>query len=165
MITIRRSSRAGRASGRSPGHHAVRPWLPLVVVVAGCGAPPTTLTGSVTIDGVAAPAGISLEFAPTGPGTSAYARTDAAGRYEAQLTFRRRGIEPGEHRIRLTPGSSLDPAGAGGGMPEAGRRPPAIRRASAGEFPRRYHAEIERITVLRGRNRHDIALSTAAESP
>jgi hypothetical protein len=132
-------------------------------VETGCGGPSTTLTGSVTIDGRPAPAGLLLEFSPTATGTSAYAATDAQGRYEACLTFQRTGIEPGEHRVRLMPGSgTLSAAPESGAAPP--RRPPTSPPGNAASFPRAYYAEIERIVIQPGRNHHDLSLSTEPPS-
>ena len=144
------------------------PWWALLaplltLVVAGCGGPSTTLTGSVTVDGRPAPAGLLLEFSPTATGTSAYAATDAQGRYEACLTFQRKGIEPGEHRVRLMPGSGTLSAAPESGAPSPAappRSPPTSPPGSAGGFPQAYYAEIERIVIQPGRNHHDLSLST-----
>lgn len=143
------------------------PALLLSVVETGCGGPSTTLTGTVTVDGRPAPAGLLLEFSPTAAGTSAYAATDAQGRYEACLTFQRKGIEPGEHRVRLMPGSaavSVAPKSAAPSPAAPPLRPPTAPPGRAGGFPRAYYAEIERIMIQPGRNHHDLSLSTEPAS-
>ena len=90
------------------------------IVVTGCGnGGLATLTGTVTIDGELAPAGVGLEFNPLQGGSSSYAETDEKGAYVAAYTHKRLGIEPGEHRVKLFP------AGSGGGrekMPTPGEK-------------------------------------------
>ena len=85
-------------------------------VGCGSGALPS-LSGTVTIDGNPAPAGVALQFSPTSEGGSpSYAQTDANGNYEAQFSFNKTGIQPGEHSVKLIPGSVETP------MPEIGSR-------------------------------------------
>lgn len=142
-----------------------RPWSAalavLAVTVSGCGDRLASLTGAVTIDGQPAPKGLSLEFTPVGEGSASYATTDAAGRFEAAFTFRKMGIEPGEHLVRLLPSQIESP------LPEIGAdgRPVETGQQAAGppRLPQRYFQEIERITVAPGRNEHDFALSSDAE--
>jgi hypothetical protein len=127
----------------------------------GCGDRLSALSGTVTIDGQPAPKGLSFEFSPTGPGSSSYAATDANGRYEAAFTFRQKGIQPGEHRVRLIPSEVEIP------MPEIGPdgKPIGVPAGPSlvAKLPRKYYEQIELITVLPGRNTHDIVLSTASE--
>lgn len=133
----------------------------LAITVSGCGDRLASLTGAVTIDGQPAPKGLSLEFTPVGEGSASYATTDAAGRFEAAFTFRKMGIEPGEHLVRLLPSQIEAP------LPEIGAdgRPVATGQQAAGppRLPQRYFQEIERITVVPGRNEHDFALSSEQE--
>lgn len=162
--------------GSPPRSRSGLPWWArlaalLTLVVAGCGGPSTTLTGTVTVDGRPAPAGLLLEFSPTAAGTSAYTATDAQGRaqgrYEACLTFRQKGIEPGEHRVRLMPGSAAVSVARKSGAPSPAApplRPLTAPPGRAGGFPRAYYAEIERIMIQPGRNHHDLSLSTEPPS-
>jgi hypothetical protein len=132
-----------------------------VVLLVGCDTRLASLTGTVTIDGHTAPKGLSLEFTPTGQGSSSYASTDAAGRYEAAFTFRKKGIQPGEHRVRLLPSAVETPMPVIG--PNGQPMPERTAGASLAKLPRRYYEEIEILTVTPGRNEHDIALTSAED--
>lgn len=58
----------------------------LLLAVAGCGKPTTTITGIVTLDGNPV-AGATLEFFPvSGKGLVSFTKTDAAGRYRAVVS-------------------------------------------------------------------------------
>lgn len=72
---------------------------------AGCGprGVGATCTGTVTIDGKPAPAGIRIDFQPQGPGGSpSMGITDALGKYELRFTATRPGVMPGECLVRVT---------------------------------------------------------------
>lgn len=125
----------------------------LLAPLMGCGSRTPTLHGTVTVDGQPAPAGISLEFAPTEPGTPAYATTDTSGHYEAMLTFQKRGIGLGEHRVRLMPGSGA------GEQPAVRPELPKLTRPKT-QFPERAYRILDTIDVKPGRNRYDIDLRT-----
>jgi hypothetical protein len=126
----------------------------------GCGNGLSSLTGVVTVNGKPAPEGIALEFAPVGPGgSSSFASTDSEGRYEASFTFKEKGIQPGEHSVRLVPGGGSIQTN----MPEIGADGKPIQKANADSsapFPQSYYQEIQRIKVDSGRNNIDIALKT-----
>lgn len=124
-----------------------------------------TLTGTVTIDGELASAGIGLEFNPLQGGSPSYAQTDEQGVYEAAYTHKRMGIEPGEHRVKLFP------AGGGGGggrpvrekMPVPGENAAGSMRGSSPsgpKLPRSYYSEIMKITVEPGNNTITIPLES-----
>jgi len=135
--------------------------LAAVVLVAavGCGGSGLpSLTGTVSIDGKPAPAGVALQFSPTLEGGSpSYAKTDAEGKYEAQFSFNKTGIQLGEHSVKLIPGSVETP------MPEIGPdgRPigPPPKNPMA-NLPQSYWEEIETIQVTAGSNSHDIVLQS-----
>lgn len=121
----------------------------------------SSLTGQVTIDGKPAPAGISLMFQPEDiKGSPSYGQTDANGRYEAAITFKTKGIQPGIHSIQLMPSAVETP------MPEIGpdgQPLPSKAQEQARQFsklPRDYYSFIEKVTVEPGANSHDIALKT-----
>jgi hypothetical protein len=57
--------------------------------------------GTVTLDG-AALAGALVVFTPDGPGRSALATTDSAGRYELSFLRDIAGANVGTHRVRIT---------------------------------------------------------------
>lgn len=111
----------------------------------------------MTIDGSPAPAGLSLQFAAIDVGGSpSYASTDEHGHYEAAFTFKRKGIEPGQHLVRLIPSdfeASMPKIGPDG-KPEA--RPPN----PLAKLPREYFEKIEEIQVNEGRNVVDFHLKT-----
>jgi hypothetical protein len=120
-----------------------------------------SLEGTVTIDGKPAPAGVSLQFAPvTGKGSLSYASTDANGHYEAAFTFQKKGIQPGEHSVKLMPSQVETP------MPKigpAGRPvgPPPVSPLK--NIPQEYYQEIQKITVEPGSNTINIDLKTEGE--
>jgi hypothetical protein len=132
-------------------------FVVLIACCAGCSDGLASLEGVVTIDGEPAPAGVAIEFCPTGEGSPSYGTTDGQGRYEAAFTFQKMGIEPGEHRLKLMPSDVEMP------MPEIGPdgRPvgPPPENPLKG-IPRAYYEEIELITVEPGSNTHDISLTT-----
>lgn len=100
------------------------PWWEAVVLLvlvagvagtSGCGPIPSLVTGTVTINGQPAPAGLLLEFQPRAAGSSpSLGRTDAAGRYELWKTGREQGISPGPCVVRI----SVAPASADRGPPK-----------------------------------------------
>ncbi|PQO31228.1 hypothetical protein C5Y96_12850 [Blastopirellula marina] len=131
----------------------------LLATVAGCGGSGLpSLTGTVTIDGKPAPAGVAIQFSPTAEGGSpSYAQTDANGKYEAQFSFNKNGIQQGEHSVKLIPGSVVT------SMPEIGPDgrpvgPPP--KNPLGSLPKTYWEEIEVIKINAGSNTHDIALTS-----
>ncbi len=133
----------------------------LVMASIGCGNGLSSLTGTVRVDGQPAPEGVSLEFSPTAAGGApSYCSTDSQGRYEAAFTFREKGIQPGEHRVRLVPGG----AGPGGPskMPEFGPdgKPIVVASVTPKKFPDAYFQEIQKIQVESGSNKIDIDLVT-----
>lgn len=145
-------------------HHTLRRTCVLFAVAflaaaVGCGGSGLpSLTGTVTIDGKPAPAGVAIQFSPIAEGGSpSYAQTDANGHYEAQFSFSKTGIQLGEHSVKLIPGSVETP------MPEIGPdgRPvgPAPKNPLA-QLPKSYWEEIEVIQVNGGSNSHDIALTS-----
>lgn len=76
----------------------------LALTVAGCqpsvGA---TATGTISINGKPAPAGIVVRFQPQVPRSSAsIGVTDAAGRYDLRFNARIRGVMPGESVVSLS---------------------------------------------------------------
>jgi hypothetical protein len=77
----------------------------LCLVIAGCGGSSvdlSTVTGTVTLDGVALE-GATVEFQPTGEGGSpSYGDTDASGAYNLMFTFSKEGATPGEHTVRIS---------------------------------------------------------------
>ena len=141
--------------------------LPWALFALGCGDGLCSLEGTVTIDGKPAGEGIALQFQPISSGSPSYAKTDSEGHYVAEFTHRRKGIQPGKHRVSLVPGSSV------GGMEqipdtidgELSAKPvPTSEAANAkATLPSRYFGEIMTITVEPGSNSIDIPLET--ESP
>ncbi|QDT16062.1 hypothetical protein [Alienimonas californiensis] len=131
-------------------------WL----TAAGCGGgQPSSLEGTVFVDGAPARAGISMSFTPVGPGSPSYATTDGQGRYEAMFTFREAGVGTGPHRVALMPGGTGD-----GPMPVLGpdgQPVPGSQSVGPPKFPRSYYEEIQVIEIQPGGNEIDIQLETA----
>jgi hypothetical protein len=98
------------------GSGAVR-WLTVVclavpTVTCGCSGGDNAgaqATGVVTIDGAPA-ANVLVNFLPTEGGNSAFATTDASGRFTVQTTRTVVGLAPGEYRVTVHPGD--DDSGA-----------------------------------------------------
>jgi len=91
------------------------------VFVAGCGGPyDASVSGTVTLDGVAVPRG-TVSYHPTAPGPAAYARIEEDGSYSVR-TGREEGLPSGEYLVTVI--SSEPPAvsqSAAGGPPPPGR--------------------------------------------
>lgn len=77
----------------------------LACLAAGCGKsdlPPLgRVAGTVTLDGVPLPAALVV-YTPEGPGRSAMATTDTAGRYELAYLRDIEGANVGNHTVRIT---------------------------------------------------------------
>ena len=148
---------------RTVGRVWGRLWLLLVLATfaTGCSDRLSSLRGVVTIDGQPAPKGLAFEFSPVGAGSSSYASTDGEGRYEAAFTFRRKGIEPGEHLVRLLPSQIEMP------MPKIGAngRPVEVseQRSPVGKLPREYYERITTIVISPGSNSYDFELTTGSQ--
>lgn len=134
----------------------------LLLTLTGCGNGLSGLHGTVLVDGKPAPAGISLQFSPTGGGSPSYAETDAEGKYEAAFTFREKGIEVGEHIVSLTPGGGSTSES----MPVIGSDGKPVSDGTKGgsggppSFPQKYYSEITKIKVAPGMNEIDIELES-----
>lgn len=123
----------------------------------GCSDGLAGLEGTVTIDGSPAPQGLSLQFTPVNTGGSpSYASTDEHGHYEAAFTFNRKGIEPGQHLVRLIP------SGGDTGMPKLGPdgKPEPAPPSPVSKLPSGYYEKIETLEVPPGKNVIDIHLKT-----
>ncbi|MEW4565192.1 hypothetical protein AB1K70_21895 [Bremerella sp. JC770] len=124
----------------------------LLMACLGCGpAGMPTLTGTVTIDGKAAPAGISFQFSPLRTGGScSYAQTDENGNFTAQFSMRQEGIQEGTHRVQLMPGFF---------PPDMDSRD-AERMNPLKKVPKSYYEEVTQVTIEPGYNTLDIALDS-----
>jgi hypothetical protein len=112
--------------------------------LAGCGRsdlPPLgRVGGTVTLDGAPLPAALVV-FTPNGPGRSALATTDTAGRYELAFLRDMTGANVGTHTVRIT---------------TAGES-----RGSKEMLPARYHRKTElTATVVPGDNTLDFSLQS-----
>lgn len=118
--------------------------------------PGATASGTVTIDGKTAPAGIRVDFQPVGPGGSMSSGfTDDRGRYELRFNANLKGVMPGESVVRLSLPEGGGPDGSSG-LPEALRQvriPDSMGERS--QFTR---------TVKPGANTIDIEIPTATGS-
>lgn len=84
--------------------------------------PGATASGTVTIDGKTAPAGIRVDFQTVGPGGSLSSGfTDDRGRYELRFNANLKGVMPGECIVRLSLPEAAGPDGSSG-LPEALRQ-------------------------------------------
>lgn len=114
--------RCRAARGRCFGHAA---WLVVlalaVVATAGCSRHPSSVAGSVTLDGKPLPAGVIM-LTPARSGPSAYGAIAADGSYRLQ-TGAAKGLEPGEYIVTVA-ANEPPPAGSDGA---GGRAAEAIR--------------------------------------
>lgn len=133
-------------------------WAAVIVsqLACGCGDRLASLKGTVSIDGRVAPKGVAFEFSPVGPGTSSYAATGADGQYEAEFTFRKKGIQPGRYIVRLMPSviEAAMPTFDDDGKPIGVNNTPSPLT----DLPKKYYERIEEITISPGRNSYDITL-------
>jgi len=115
-----------------------------------------TASGTVTIDGKPAPAGIRVDFEPQiKGGSSSSGYTDAAGRYELHFNVNTVGVMPGESIVRL----SIQPTFSMDGKPSLPEQLRAIRLPdTVGQ------RSTIRQTVKPGRNTIDIDVQTTAGS-
>lgn len=126
-----------------------------IAALAGCSrSVGATASGTVTIDGKPAPAGIRVVFEPQFKGgSSSSGYTDAAGRYELMFNVNTVGVMPGESVVRL----SIQPTFSVDGKPSLAEELRSIRLPDSVGI-----ASTLRRTVEPGRNTIDIAVETAA---
>jgi hypothetical protein len=112
--------------------------------LVGCGRsdlPPLgRVSGTVTLDGMPLPAALVV-FTPDGPGRSAIANTDTAGRYELAFLRDIAGANVGSHTVRITTATE--------------------DRGSKEILPLRYHRQTELVAVVEpGDNTIDFSLES-----
>jgi len=67
------------------------------------------VTGTITIDGQPAPAGIAVSFQPKSiSGSPSLGVTNSEGRYEMKFTYAQKGVQIGPCYVRFAPYSSED---------------------------------------------------------
>lgn len=127
----------------------------LIGTLSGCSrSVGATASGTVTIDGKPAPAGIRVDFEPQFKGgSSSSGYTDAAGRYELKFNVNTVGVMPGESVVRL----SIQPTFSVDGKPSLPEQLRDIRLPDSVGI-----ASTLRREVKPGRNTIDIAVETAA---
>ena len=127
----------------------------LIGTLSGCSrSVGATASGTVTIDGKPAPAGIRVDFEPQFKGgSSSSGYTDAAGRYELKFNVNTVGVMPGESVVRL----SIQPTFGVDGKPSLPEQLRDIRLPDSVGI-----ASTLRREVKPGRNTIDIAVETAA---
>ena len=80
--------------------------LVTLATVIGCGNGSTSLgssvTGTVTVNGSPAPAGLEISFQPAVDGAPSFGSTNSEGKYELQRTPRTKGATPGENLVTVT---------------------------------------------------------------
>ncbi|MEM7475208.1 MAG: hypothetical protein AAF483_09470 [Planctomycetota bacterium] len=74
--------------------------LAALVCLVGCGAPTSTVTGTVNVDGTAT-GGLIVAFTPIGGGTGSAATTDASGKYTVKAS-------PGKYNVSITTEKTVD---------------------------------------------------------
>ena len=80
--------------------------LVTLAAVVGCGNGSTSLgssvTGTVTVNGSPAPAGLEISFQPAAvDGAPSFGSTNSEGKYELQRTPRTKGATPGENLVSV----------------------------------------------------------------
>tara|TARA_E500000081_G_scaffold128470_1_gene136836 strand:+ start:92 stop:499 length:408 start_codon:yes stop_codon:yes gene_type:complete len=80
--------------------------LVTVATVVGCSGGSKSLgssvTGTITVNGSPAPAGLEISFQPSGDGSPSFGSTNSEGQYELQRTPRSKGATPGENIVTVT---------------------------------------------------------------
>lgn len=79
----------------------------LALLMAGCEAPYSTVSGRVTLDDRPL-RGATVGFYPE-QGRGSYGETDAEGRYELRYTNKKAGVPPGKCIVRITTGDAVAP--------------------------------------------------------
>ena len=79
--------------------------LVTLAAVVGCGNGSTSLgssvTGTVTVNGSPAPAGLEISFQPAVDGAPSFGSTNSEGKYELRRTPRTKGATPGENLVSV----------------------------------------------------------------
>ncbi|NCA12209.1 hypothetical protein EBR56_10480 [bacterium] len=127
----------------------------MVASLAGCSrSVGATASGTVTVDGKPAPAGIRVDFEPQFKGgSSSSGYTDAVGRYTLMFNVNTVGVMPGESVVRL----SIQPTFSVEGKPSLPEELRAIRLPDSVGIK-----STLRRTVKPGANQIDIDVETAA---
>ena len=130
----------------------------VAAVVGGCGprGVGATASGTLTIDGQPAPAGVRIDFQPAGPkGSPSTGITNDKGSYELWFTPGNKGVMPGECRVMVQRPPVAGPDGPR--QMSEGMKNIRIPSAFAGE-----QSPLIR-TVKPGHNTIDIEIDTTAE--
>lgn len=106
-----------------------------------------SVTGTLTIDGQPAPAGVKLVFDPLKKGVrGSIATTDESGYFEAVYSASRNGVRIGECVIKLEPPLVVPTAGSG---------KPKL------PYPEKYYEEIQQVNVDGGHTALELEISKA----
>ncbi len=127
------------------------------VVIAGCGESlPSTVVGTITIDGAPLPENAntrgSVFFYPTGGGAAAFGQISSGGKYSLQ-TGGAKGLEPGEYLVTVSL-VELPPEPPGGFL-----NAPNSQLISPPKYEDREQTDLK-VNVEGGKNVIDLALKT-----
>lgn len=78
--------------------------LLILAAVIGCGGSKSlgsSVTGTITVNGSPAPAGLAVSFQPVGDGAPSFGATNSEGKYSLQMTPRLKGASPGENLVSV----------------------------------------------------------------
>jgi len=127
--------------------------LVTLVAVVGCGGGSTSLgssvTGTVTVNGSPAPAGLNVMFQPVGDGVASFGYTNSEGQYELQLTPRTKGATPGENLVSVN--FEVNEVSEGEEAPEVDT--PSF------EILKDFRDGTHKVTVSRGKNTIDLEIA------
>lgn len=127
--------------------------LVTLVAVVGCGGGSTSLgssvTGTVTVNGSPAPAGLNVMFQPVGDGVASFGYTNSEGQYELQLTPRTKGATPGENLVSVN--FEVNEVSEGEEAPEV--------ETPSFEILKDFRDGTHKLTVSRGKNTIDLEIA------
>jgi len=127
--------------------------LVTLAAVVGCGGGSTSLgssvTGTVTVNGSPAPAGLNVLFQPVGDGVASFGYTNSEGQYELQLTPRTKGATPGENLVSVN--FEVNEVSEGEETPETDT--PSF------EILKDFRDGTHKVTVSRGKNTIDLEIA------
>ncbi len=125
--------------------------LLILAAVIGCGGSKSlgsSVTGTITVNGSPAPAGLAVSFQPVGDGVASYGYTNSEGQYELQLTPRTKGATPGENLVSVNFEVN---EGEGDEIP--------VTDTPSFEILKKFRDGTHKVTVSRGKNTIDLEIA------
>ena len=137
--------------------------LVILAAVVGCGGGSTSLgasvTGTVTVNGSPAPAGLNIQFQPVGDGVASYGYTNSGGQYELQLTPRTKGATPGENLVSVNfEVNEVESENEDGEGEKSEGEGPSTKTPSF-KILKKFRDGTHKLTVSRGQNTIDLEIA------